>query len=664
MRSRSRTDTCRILIVDDSANDRAEAKAALLNGSLQRYVFLEAASGDEALRLCQLLPAPDCMVLDFELLDTNALDVLARLPRDADDFITMPVVILTGSANATVNQEVLRAGAQDYVGKSWLCPESLTRAVENAIERHAMLRELRQDRSRQQLVAELTQAAAGGFSDALDALLEQVRIQVQADIFLRYVGDGIDEANMRLQRSTGLDQQARRALAFLPFDQVAPQLRVLGARAYASFPLTVDNRIIGTLNFAARLREQFAAAELDFIALVARQISYAWQRLQLLQSKESELRSMTDNSPDILTRHDREMRCVFINTAVTRTTGELPEIYIGKTSRERGMPEALCAIWEGAMQYVMDSGRSHRFEFELAFPTGTRYFECCMMPEHVPGGPVEYLLGVSHDITERRRLAVQGEVLLREEQAARTEAERVGLIKDEFLATLTHELRTPLASIISWSSLLKCSLDDAALARRCIEVILQSAKEQSLLIGDLLDMNRIVSGTMRMENKMVDIDALAASVAETLAPTVNAKGITLALSLACSNTTRIRGDADRLRQVLWNLLINAVKFTPGGGTITLATSDEGGNVAVSVMDNGSGIDARFLPYLFDRFTQADGSRVRLNGGLGLGLSIVKNLVELHGGTIAGSSAGIGCGACFVMLFPMIQLTPLADSTPV
>lgn len=650
---RAAIDVCRILIVDDNAHDRADAKAALLKGSSQRYAFLEASFGEEALHICRQTPALDCIILDVGLPDTNAIDVLGHLPRDADACIAIPVVILTGSADALINQEALRAGAQDYVGKSWLGPESLTRAVGNAIERHAMQRELRHDRRRQQLVAELNQAAASGFTEALDALLEQVCTEVRADILLHYVTDGIEINDMRLHHSTGIDQQARQRLLRLPQDEVALQLRALGARASAACPLLVDNRVVGILNFAAYPRERFDLAEQDFIALVARQISSAWQRLQLLRAKEAELRSLTDNSPDIITRHDRQMRCVFINNAITHATGALPESYLGKSCLKPGMPDNVCAIWEAAMQQVINTGQSHRFEFELACPAGMRYFECRLVPENVPGGPVQFLMGVSHDITERRRLAVQRESLLEKEQAALAEAQRVGLIKDEFLATLTHELRTPLASIISWSSLLKYSLGDAALALRCIEVILESAQEQSLLIDDLLDMNRIVSGTMRMENESVDIDALIAAVASTLAPTAQAKSITIKLSPGCDETARIRGDVDRLRQVLWNLLTNAVKFTPSGGTITLATSPDGGNVCVSVQDNGSGIDARFLPYLFDRFTQEDGSRARVNGGLGLGLAIVKSLVELHGGSISGSSAGIGHGARFEILFPMM-----------
>ena len=643
-----------ILVVDDSPHDRAEAKSALLKGSSQRYAFLEASFGEEALRICQQTPSLDCIVLDIGLPDTDAMDVLARLPRDADDCLTIPVVILTGSASALINQAVLRAGAQDYVGKSWLGPESLTRAVENAIERHTMLRDMRRDRSRQQLVAELTQAAASGYGDALCALLEQVRVQVQADIFLHYAGDGIDAAPLRLQHSTGIDLLAQDRLSCLPFDQIELQLRAIGARACVACRLTVDDLVVATLHFASYAREQFDVAELDFIALVSRQISSAWQRLQVLRSKEAELRSLTDNSPDILTRHDLQMRCVFINSAVTRVTGTSPRSYLGKTGRERGLPDAMCTIWEQAIQYVIDSGRPYRFEFDLVSLTGPRTFECCMVPENLPGGPVQYILGVSHDITERRWQAAQREVLLEKEQAARVEGERVGLIKDEFLATLTHELRTPLSSIVSWSRLLKSSLDNPVLVRRCIEVILDSATAQSLLIDDLLDMNRITSGTMRMESEMVDIDALAASVTDTLAPTAHAKGITLELSLACSQATCVLGDVDRLRQVFWNLLTNAVKFTPYGGTVTLATSEAGGYVSVSVHDTGSGIDAHFLPYLFDRFTQADGSRARVHGGLGLGLSIVKNLVELHGGTITGSSAGIDRGACFTMQFPVAQ----------
>ena len=155
------TKTCRVLIVDDSDHDRAQAKAALLNGSTRRWEFLEAINGEEALRLCALEPRPDCMVLDVDLPDATALQVLAAMARAEDDYdlIRIPVVILTSATSALANQEVLRAGAQDYVGKAWLCPESLTRAVENAMERHAMTRELRQQAKRREQLLEAERAA-------------------------------------------------------------------------------------------------------------------------------------------------------------------------------------------------------------------------------------------------------------------------------------------------------------------------------------------------------------------------------------------------------------------------------------------------------------------------------------------------------------------------
>ncbi len=400
----------RILLVDDNALDRADAKAALLNGSNRRYSFGEACLVSEALALCAGPVAYDCMVLDFELSDGDALDVLARLPRGDGGAPHLPVVILTGSNGHDALRSGLRAGAQDYVGKAWLGPESLTWAVENAIERHNIANEV---------------------------------------------------------------------------------------------------------------------------------------------------------------------------------------------------------------------------------------------------------------IAARRDIEVQRQHLLEAERAARNESERVALIKDEFLATLSHELRTPLAAIVGWASVLQRAPGNADVAKRGIDAIARNGALQARLIDDLLDMNRIVAGKLKMEVGPVDLNFLVAAAADMMSPAAKVKGVTIALALGQVAPDYAFGDPVRLQQVFANLMSNALKFTPAGGAITITTTVlAGGAVQIAVSDTGEGIDPRFLPFLFDRFSQADGRAARVHGGLGLGLSIVKQLVELHGGVACGTSPGVNQGATFTVVLPAAAaLAPLQALAP-
>lgn len=679
----------RILLVDDNPDDRADAKAALLNGSNRRYEFIEVSHGQAALDRCMQQPAPDCILLDFYLPDADAFDILARLPRDSHDITLVPVVILTGSSRQSLNQELLRAGAEDYVGKSWLGPESLTRGVENAIERHQMRRELWRERSRQQVIADIAQSAAAGPGGAMASLFERVRVLVQADIFFSHVIEtGTPAPMLRLCADAGIDAQTRQL--FLLLDPAATlcgsviaqgkpvfrqrmqdsdepasaSLKKIGVQAYASYPLLVEGRVIGTLSFCSRTRSQFDDEECDFMATVAGQVGAAWERLDILRSKDSELRSMTDNSPDILSRFDRQLRHVFINAAITRVTGHAPDHFIGRTNRELAMPEALCVLWERAMLHVFATGEAQQISFEYPTLTGVRYFDCQLVAEQRIDGQVLHILGITHDVTVRRQLEERREQLLEAERAARIESERVALIKDEFLATLSHELRTPLSAIMGWASLLQRAPPSPELYRKGIDVIARNATEQAALIGDLLDMNRILSGKLRMDSQLVDLDAVAAAAIDTLAPAALAKGIKLELVLAPAAPGRVLGDGARLQQVLWNLLANAVKFTASGGVVRLVIGHRGDCVVASVTDNGNGIEAGFLPFLFDRFSQGDGSAARMHGGLGLGLSIVKNLLELHGGSISASSDGVGHGACFTVLLPQAPAGTMPVALPV
>ena len=395
----------RILLVDDNALDRAEAKAALLGGHDRRYQFVEATSANEAMHLCASSAPFDCMLLDFFLPDGDALDVLARLPCDADKIPHLPVVILTGVAGAE-SRASLRHGAQDFVGKAWLGRESLTWAVENAIERRKIAREVMAERQ------------------------------------------------------------------------------------------------------------------------------------------------------------------------------------------------------------VMDSQRQYLFEAE---------------------------------------------------RTARLESERVALLKDEFLATLSHELRTPLAVIVGWASVLQRAQDNPATVKRGIDAIARNAGLQAKLINDLLDMNRIVTGKLILDLQQVDLSALLDSAAEFLRPLAIEKGVEIRIDTHDGAPLELDGDPVRLQQIFANLLGNALKFTPGGGAITLtAQRRNDGQVAVTVRDNGEGIDARFLPQLFTRFSQENSKAARVHGGLGIGLSIVKQLTELHGGVVSGDSAGVGQGATFTVVLPLRAIDEAGD----
>ncbi len=243
------------------------------------------------------------------------------------------------------------------------------------------------------------------------------------------------------------------------------------------------------------------------------------------------------------------------------------------------------------------------------------------------------------------------EQLLESERIARTDAERAGRSKDEFLATLSHELRTPLNAVLGWARVLRRSpgLTDDVL--NGLAVIERNARSQAQIIGDLLDMSGIISGKVRLELMPLDLASVILSTIETVRPTAEAKGVHLAMDLG-TGPAPVHGDPNRLQQVLWNLLSNALKFTPKGGLVSVKLERSGAVVNVEVADNGEGIAPEVLQHIFERFRQGDASSTRRHGGLGLGLSIVRQLVELHGGTVAAHSDGRSKGSTFRVSLPV------------
>jgi signal transduction histidine kinase/CheY-like chemotaxis protein len=260
-----------------------------------------------------------------------------------------------------------------------------------------------------------------------------------------------------------------------------------------------------------------------------------------------------------------------------------------------------------------------------------------------------------------QRSAEERSRLLDAERSARAEVERVSLMKDEFLATLSHELRTPLNAVLGWSEvLLARTSTDEPNTRRGLEAIARNARAQAQLIEDLLDMNRIVSGTIRLDVQRIEIAPIVEAALDAVRPSADAKSIVIRKTVD-PHAGPLFGDPNRLQQVVWNLLTNAVKFTPKGGKIDVIVQRVNSHVEVTVHDSGIGITADFLPHLFERFRQADGSTTRRFGGLGLGLSIVKQLVELHGGRVTARSAGEGQGATFVVDLPVRAVHSFTES---
>jgi PAS domain S-box-containing protein len=254
---------------------------------------------------------------------------------------------------------------------------------------------------------------------------------------------------------------------------------------------------------------------------------------------------------------------------------------------------------------------------------------------------------------ERDKQEQDREDLLRRERAARADAERASRMKDEFLATLSHELRTPLHAILGWSQLL-ARRGTAELAQG-LGVIERNARAQTKIIDDLLDMSRIISGKVRLDVQRVDLAAIARLSLDTVRPGADAKGVRLQAVLD-PLAGPVNGDPNRLQQVLWNLLTNAVKFTPRGGRVQVLLERVNSHLELRVIDTGQGITAAFLPHVFDRFSQADASNTRQHAGLGLGLAIVKQLVELHGGSVNAASAGPGQGATFCIELPLLSVS--------
>ena len=331
-----------------------------------------------------------------------------------------------------------------------------------------------------------------------------------------------------------------------------------------------------------------------------------------------------------------------------RVWATLKPVWIPDVTKDENFPRAPFAIAEG-----LHSG----FAFPILF--GEKFLGVMEFFSSEIRRPDDALLAmfgsVGNQIGQfivRKRAEEEREQLLIREHAARAEAEAANRTKDEFLAIVSHELRTPLNAIVGWAALLRGGELDETMSTRAVEIIDRNSKAQAQLIEDILDISRIVSGNLRLNLRPVQLDQVIKMAIESMRPVADAKSIEIFVALD-PNTSPVSGDPDRLQQIVWNILSNAVKFTPPGGQINVCLTAGDSHNEIVINDTGEGIGSEFLPHVFDPFRQADSSKTRRHGGLGLGLAIVHRLVELHGGLVRAHSDGDGKGTTFVLTFPCL-----------
>ncbi|HKQ80450.1 MAG TPA: PAS domain S-box protein [Blastocatellia bacterium] len=398
-----------------------------------------------------------------------------------------------------------------------------------------------------------------------------------------------------------------------------------------------------------------------------------------LRESEERFRILADTAPVMIWISGVDKLCTFFNKPWLDFTGRAMEEELGNGWAEGVHPEdydrcleIYTTSFEAREPFEMEYRlRRYDGEYRWVLDNGVSQFSSS-------GDFIGYI-GSCIDIAERKRAETEREQIYEQERTARAEAERMRVVaeaanrsKDEFLTMVSHELRSPLNAVLGYTRLLRPGPTDGAFVARAASIVERNAKAQLQIIEDLLDSARIITGKLRLETRPTDLVPVLEAALEVIRPAAESKGVELKAHFKPLPEQAL-GDADRLQQIVWNLLSNAVKFTPEGGRVELRMESDSEHVCITVSDNGAGIEPEFLPYVFDRFRQADTSVTRRFGGLGLGLSLVKQLTELHGGTINAASGGAGHGATFTVTLPRLAThaaiiershpADVADATP-
>ena len=439
-----------------------------------------------------------------------------------------------------------------------------------------------------------------------------------------------------------------------------PGAAAAGLHAAFAFPILSGEKFLGAMEFFSHEIREPDETLLATFRGIGSQIGQFVERKQseqeLFESRERLVMAMQASGMGTWTRDLDETNRVQwspeLEAIFGLAPGEFPET-------EEAFFEFVHQEDRESLGQAVSEAIANRTDYEVDFRYATRDGKPGWMigrgrAFYDASGKPYRLAGLGWDITERKRAEVERERLIEREHAARTEAEEANRIKDEFLATLSHELRTPLTAMLGWLTILRREHLDQETTRQAIETIERNARAQAKLIEELVDVSRIVGGKLSLEMRPTNLLPVIRAAVEVVRPAASAKGVQVGIN-PDSAVGLVLGDPTRLQQIIWNLLSNAVKFTPRDGSVNISMRRAESSVEVIVQDTGMGISSDFLPYVFERFRQAESPTTRSYRGLGLGLAIVRHLTELHGGTVRAESPGHGLGATFTVRIPLAPM---------
>ncbi|NMG06024.1 response regulator [Brasilonema sp. UFV-L1] len=620
-----------ILHIDDNETNRYVVARVLRNAG---FAVIEAATGEAGLQAIAQAK-PELVILDVQLPDTSGFEVCHQIKSNPATS-TLPVLHLSAHfVESRDKAQGLNGGADGYLAQP-VEPIELIATVK------ALLR-IRQ-------AEELALARAREWQTTFDSIHDGVALLDHEGRFLRCNKAMKEFLSKPFSEIIGSQHQELMTDA-LSGCNVNLFLRVQETLHRQSLVIHTGGRWFSiTVDPVLDKHRAFVGAVYSLADITAhRQAEIA------LRASEERCRLLVENVKDYaIFFFDTQWRITGWSLGAENLLGyQEPEI-LGQPASCIFTPEDLQqGIDKQELAKAVTEGRAEDERWHIR-KDGSRFWASGIVtPLRDETGKLRGFCKILRDFTERKLMDDQRVQLLQREQEARSAAETTNRMKDEFLATLSHELRSPLNTILGWIKLLNTRKFDAATTTRAMETIERSAKSQAQLVEDLLDVSRIIQGKLRLNVCPIELVGVIEAALETVRPAADAKQIQLQ-SVLDPTAGLVAGDFDRLQQIVWNLLSNAIKFTPKGGLVQVQLERVNSHVEITVKDTGRGISPDFIPYVFDRFRQADSSTTRIHSGLGLGLAIVRHLVELHGGTVHAESLGEGQGATFTVQLPLVK----------